>query len=425
MSLFNTMQTSVSGMAAQASALSTIGDNIANSATTGYKDAAAQFQTILGQNTPGSYESGGVLTDVRYGVADQGTLTTTTSPTDLAVNGNGFFVVSQNGQGTYMTRAGSFVPDSNGDLVNAAGYQLMGYAIQPDGTSSTTLSPVNVGSGSLQYAVSTTGTLAGNLPSTAAAISSGTPGTSNTSGTQYTDKTSLTVYDSLGTPDVLDVYMTKTGTNTWEATAYQQSQESASGGFPYSGASVGSVDMNFNASTGALTGTTVTGTSTATATAKSLTVTMPSGATVAVGLSGMTQLATSFGMTAASANGNSPSKVSSVSVGKDGTLSEVYASGAQVNTYKIPLATVSSPDNLTNLSGNVYTASASSGQMIISAANSSGTGAIDADTLEQSTVDLATELTNMIQAQRSYEANSKVLQAGSDLLGVLNRLSTS
>ena len=106
-------------------------------------------------------------------------------------------------------------------------------------------------------------------------------------------------------------------------------------------------------------------------------------------------------------------------------MTNVYASGAQVTTYKIPLGTVTSPDNLIPLSGNVYQVSQNSGTIVTAAANSSGLGTINSGELESSTVDLATELTNMIQAQRGYEANSKVLQAGSDLLGVLNRLTTN
>ena len=415
MSLFNTMQTSVSGMAAQASALSTIGDNIANSATTGYKEASAQFQTVLGQSSPSDYESGGVQTDVRYGVTNQGTLASTTSPTDLAVNGNGFFIVSQGGQGTYLTRAGSFVPDSAGNLVNAAGYQLMGYAVGSTGIVSSTLSPIQLSTGTPQYTMSTSGTLTANLPSQATAVANANlPSQLNDPTTQYTDKTSITLYDSLGTPDTVDIYLTKTGTNSWEATAYQKADASSNGSFPYSSAAVGTMNMTFDPTTGALTSTPT-----------QLAVTMPSGNSVNINMSSMTQLATNFGVTTASANGNAPSSVSSLSVGKDGKLTEVYASGIQVNTYDIPLGNVTSPDDLTPLSGNVYQASEASGAMIPSTAGTNGVGAIDSNTLEQSTVDLATELTNMIVAQRSYEANSKVLQAGSDLLGVLNRLSTN
>lgn len=415
MSLFNTMRTSVSGMAAQSNALSTIGENIANSGTTGYKRATSEFETLLGGGAAASYESGGVKTDIRYGIAAQGTLETTTSATDLAINGNGFFVVSNNGQGSYLTRAGSFVPDSTGNLVNAAGYDLMGYKVAADGTSSSTLSVVNVSNNTLQAVATTSGTLTANLPSTATSVAAASLPSTNTAGAVYTDKTSVTVYDNLGQSDVMDVYLTKTGDNTWQAVAYKQSDAAAGGGFPYSSSAVGSANLTFDPTTGSLTS----------GSAKTLSIAVPNGNTAAVDLSGMTQLATGFSVTTATANGNAPSRLDHIKIGNDGTLTSVYTSGAQVATYKIPLATVESPDNLTPLNGNVYETSTNSGTMILSTPTTGGTGSIVSDALEQSTVDLATELTNMIQAQRGYEANSKVLQSASDLLSVLNRLTTN
>ena len=421
MSLFNSMRTAVSGMAAQSNALSAISDNIANSSTVGYKDAQAQFETVLDQNATSDYESGGVQTDVRYGVSTQGTLETTTSSTDLAINGNGFFVVSNGGQGTYLTRAGSFVPDSNGNLVNTAGYQLQGYQINPDGTTSSTLSTVNIDDQTLQAAPSTNGTLTANLPSTATAVAAANLPSTNSASATYTDKTSITVYDDLGTSHVMDVYLTKTSDNKWQAAAYPQSDASASGGFPYTNGGTAdtpaTLSMTFDATTGALSSTPT-----------SLVVPIPNGQpgqTVSIDMSSTTQLASSFAVTTATANGNAPSKLSSVKIGTDGTVTEVYASGYQKAAYEIPLATVESPNNLTNLSGNVYQVSQTSGAMVLNPATTNGTGSILSDTLEESTVDLATELTNMIQAQRSYEANSKVLQAASDLLGDLNRLTTN
>ena len=418
MSLFNSMRTSVSGMAAQSNALSAISDNIANSSTTGYKEANAQFETILGNDAASNYESGGVLTDIRYGITDQGTLATTTSATDLAVNGNGFFVVSNDGQGSLLTRAGSFVPDSTGNLVNVAGFDLMGYALT-NGQPSSSLSVVNVSATALQAAPSTSGTLTMNLPSTAPNVTSNTPGTSNSLSTTYTDKTSLTVYDNLGQADVLDVYLTKTGTDpatnndTWEVTAYNSADAAASGGFPYSSGNFGTTTLEFNPTTGKVSGN------------GTLSVAVPNGNAVSVALGASTMLASSFGVTTAQADGNAPSKLSSVKIGNDGTLTAVYADGATVATYKIPLATVPSPDNLTPINGNVYAVSENSGAMVLSTAGNAGTGTIVSDELEESTVDLATELTSMIVAQRGYEANSKVLQAASDMLSVLNRLTTN
>lgn len=416
MSLFGTMQTSVSGMSAQSNALSTIGDNIANSGTVGYKEAGAQFETLLGQSTPGEYASGGVNTNVRYGITSQGTLTTTSSATDLAVNGNGFFVVSKNGQGEFLTRAGSFVPDSNGDLVNTAGYQLMGYSIS-NGSAGSTLVPVNISASSYAFAASKTGTLTANLPATDAIVA-GAPTqpfpSSNSANAVYSEKTSLTVYDDLGTSSVLDVYFTKTATNTWNVDVYQQSQAAAGGGFPYGAAEVGSAAMTFDPTTGGL----------LTPANGSMAVTVGSN-TINFDISGMQQLATGFGVSTAKADGEAPSKLSSVAISGDGTLTAVYGSGLQIAAYKIPLGNVAAPNNLTPVSGNVYQQSNGSGPIVISSASSNGMGSVQSGALEQSTVDLATELTNMIQAQRTYEANSKVLQTASSLLGVLNNLNTN
>lgn len=421
MSLFNTMRTATAGMQAQSTALSTIGDNIANSGTTGYKEATAEFETALGINSTGEYESGGVQTDVRYGITTQGTLTSSSSTTDLGINGNGYFVVSKNGEGQYLTRAGSFVADSSGNLVNSAGYDLMGYAETSSGTSST-LSAVNVSSTTLNAQSSTSGTLTANLPSTATAVTGDLP-SSNLADATYTEKTSVTAYDALGKADVLDVYLTKTGDNTWEATAYHQADAASGGGFPYSTAAVGVSNLTFDGTTGALSSST-TATGTATSPASSLNVDL-GGTTVPIDLSATTQLASDFAVTTASADGYAASKLSSIAIAQDGTVTAVYASGAKVATYKIPLATVTSPDNLTSLSGNVYQVSENSGTIVTAAADSTGMGTINSGDLESSTVDLATELTNMIQVQRGYEANSKVLQAGSDLLSVLNRLTSN
>ena len=436
MSLFNTMRTATSGMQAQSNALSTIGDNIANSGTTGYKKATAEFETALGINATSEYESGGVQTDVRYGITSQGTLTSSASTTDLGINGNGFFVVSKDGQGQYLTRAGSFVPDSNGNLVNAAGYELMGYQQLASGTA-TSLSVVNVSSTALNAQASTKGALTANLPSTAPAATGDLP-SSNKADATYTRKTSVTAYDPLGKADVLDVYLTKTGDNTWEATAYHQADAASGGGFPYASAAVGTSLLTFDPNSGALMktdttkattdangNTTMVDSGTATSPANTLNVDLGGSTPIPIDLSSTTQLASDFAVNQASADGYAASKLSKVTIGQDGTVTNVYASGAQVVTYKIPLGTVTSPDNLTPLSGNVYQVSENSGTIVTADANSSGLGTINSGELESSTVDLATELTNMIQAQRGYEANSKVLQTGSDLLGVLNRLTTN
>jgi flagellar hook protein FlgE len=170
MGLFRPMTASVSGMAAQGNALAAVAENISNASTTGYKQALIQFQDLVEQaGVTGDYTADGVNSLIRYNIAEHGNLTGTTSPTDLAIQGNGFFLVKDTSGNVFMTRAGSFVPDQNGNLVNAAGYTLMGYNIGPGGAGITNtvsgLTPVNINGAALIATPSTSGTFTANLNS--------------------------------------------------------------------------------------------------------------------------------------------------------------------------------------------------------------------------------------------------------------------
>jgi flagellar hook protein FlgE len=139
-------------------------------------------------------------------------------------------------------------------------------------------------------------------------------------------------------------------------------------------------------------------------------------------LGNMTQLAAGFNVTAATANGNAPSGISGVSISTGGSLTFNYANGTSSVAYDIPLANVVSPDNLASVNGGAYLQTSASGPVFLGTAGGAGFGKIEASSLESSTVDLATELTDMIQAQSAYEANSKVFQTGANILDVLNGL---
>ena len=129
MGLYGVMTTSVSGMSVQSDRMGTVADNIANVDTTGYKTASTEFATLVAEGRVLEYVPGSVSTIARRGVSEQGDMTYTKSPTDLAVSGNGFFMVQSSAGTPYLTRAGSFVPNSEGELVNAAGFKLLG--LQP------------------------------------------------------------------------------------------------------------------------------------------------------------------------------------------------------------------------------------------------------------------------------------------------------
>ena len=417
MGLFGMMRTSVSGMDAQANRLSTVADNIANSSTAGYKRASTEFSSLVLESGGSAYESGSVETRVRYGISDQGTFRFTTSVTDLAVKGNGFFLVNNTSDQTFLTRAGSFVKDGNGDLVNAAGYRLMGYSLAPGAptpvaNSTAGLVVVNIGALALQSDPSTAGNLFVNLPSNAAIetdLPSGNAGTA-----VYTAKTSLVTYDNLGNQVTLDVYMTKTNDNEWEVTVYNQADaDPASQGFPYvNGPLLTPETLVFDPANGQLDPSSV----------NSLSIPIPNGATVTLDMSQSSQLAANYTLLDAAVNGNAPSEVERVEIASDGTLYAVFQNGARLATYRIPLANVASPDNLQPLAGNVFATSVNSGDVQVGIAGEGGLGTMVSSALEQSTVDLASELTAMIESERNYTANSKVFQTGSELMDVVVNL---
>jgi flagellar hook protein FlgE len=269
------MNSAVLGMSAQEGWLATISQNMANSSATGYKDAETEFSALVDQVGASASPGTGVSTSSLTLAGLQGSIVGTSTPTDLAIQGNGFFVVSDAAGDTFLTRDGSFVPDASGNLVNAAGYYLMGADVQ-------------------------------NGASSAGA-------------------------DSLS----------------------------------------GLVKVNVDPT---------------------------------------------------AANGDASGAVTGVNVGAYGTLSFIYSNGTTAPAYSIPLADVASPNSLTAINGTVFSANANSGLPQLGAAGAAGLGTINSSSLESSTVDIATELTAMIQAQSSYEFNSKVFQTGSTVISDLNNL---
>jgi flagellar hook protein FlgE len=224
----------------------------------------------------------------------------------------------------------------------------------------------------------------------------------------------MVTYDNLGNAVTLDIYFTKTGTNTWESAIYNQADAPAGGGFPYANPPLATQNLTFDPTSGNL----LAGSPT------NVTVPIPNGQNFVLDFSKLTQLGTGYTAISANANGNAPSPLDHVTIDHNGTLSFVYTDGVSVPAYKIPLANVPSPDLLTPETGNVYAANEQSGSVTVGTASQGGLGAIDSSSLEQSTVDLATELTTMIEAQRAYTANSKVFQTGADLMQVVVNLQT-
>jgi len=417
MSLYGMMRTGVSGMNAQANRLSTVADNIANSGTTGYKRSSTEFSSLIIPSTTGNYTSGGVTTTVRTSISQQGDLKYTNSGSDLAINGNGFFVV-QNSSGTpFLTRAGSFVPDGQGQLVNAAGYYLMGYSFAAGPPAATAngfggLEMVTMAQDELLAVPSTQGIFTANLPVDADIVPPANLPSANSAGATATQKTSLVVYDNLGSEVMLDIHYTKTGANTWEVAVFNQAGAAPGAPFPYAAGSLLTTQtLTFNGTTGALTSP-----------AAGINIPVPNGGAFNLDISNMSQLGMGYEELRVEANGNAPSGIESVEIDADGTMYALYENGSFRELYRIPLANVQSPDMLTALPGNVFTPSAESGDLQMGFPGTGGLGSMISGALENSNVDIAEELTNMIESQRSYTANSKVFQTGADLMDILVNL---
>lgn len=417
MSLNGMMRTSVSGMTGQASRLSTVADNIANANTNGYKRVANQFYSQVIDSGAGVYESGAVTNNIRNEISRQGPIRGSSSPTDLAIQGEGFFVLQTENGEHLLTRAGAYNVDSEGYLSNSQGRYLMGYDISDSGVVPVAngfggLSRINVGSQELQAVPTTSGTFVPNLPDSAAIVAGADLPSANAATAAPTSKSSLIVYDNLGNERQVDVYYTKSSATTWEVAVFNTADAATGGGFPYANPALASQTLTFDLTNGYIAG----------GGPVSMTFTVPSGQPMTLDMTGISQLADDYTIIEAQTNGSAPASVERVEIDSDGIVYGIFENGYSQPLYQLAMATVPAPDNLKKLPGTAYSASIDSGDVMVGLANSAGFGEIQSGALEESNVDMATELTIMIESQRSYTANSKVFQTGSELMEVLVNL---
>ncbi|MCJ2036278.1 flagellar hook protein FlgE [Methylobacterium sp. J-068] len=413
MSLISVLRTGVSGMNAQSNRISTVAENVQNSSTTGYKRNSAEFSSLLlDNNTDNAYNSGAVETTIRRAISERGSINSTTSKTDLAIQGNGFFIVQDENKASLLTRAGNFVVDGQtGNLVNSGGFTLMGFDVL-NGEASPTVNgtdgmvPVNMAGLSMRATPSTTGTIAGNLSADTADL------TGTLSPTNFSKKTSIVTFDKLGNSVTLDVYLGKVPAstvapvvpeNTWSASVYAPDGTALT-----SPALTLAFDANGKIP------------STAAAGARA-SFTIPGGEAFTLDMSGATQLAGSYDIKG-SANGKAPSSVTGTEFSADGTVYATYADGTRLAAFKVPLADVKSPDNLDPRAGNVFRTNIESGDIQIGFSGSGSFGTLKSSALEASNVDVSSELTTMIESQTVYTANSKVFMTGNELLETLMNL---
>jgi flagellar hook protein FlgE len=411
--MFNVFSTALSALTATSTAIDVTGNNLANMDTTGFKGSDMAFSDLISQ----SIGNGGG-TAVGFGTAQpltiqdfsQGAIQSETGPLDAAIQGSGFFITQNVNGNTLYTRDGTFQMDDKGNLTTATGEDVQGWtALNPDGSINTNgaIGNIAITSGALKPPAATSAmTVSLNLNSTATADA-----TSSFS-------VPVTSYDSLGTPHVLTVDFQKTGSNTWSYQVTLPGAEVTAGtaGTPFDIPNA-SGTMTFDA-TGQLTSPAV-GTPIAVAIpgladgAADMNVTWNPYSTAGAGM------ITQFGQASASSgntqNGEAAAQLVSVSIANGGAIVANYSDGIQTTLGQVAVASIGNPSTLINAGNNEYSLSANTDNPAVGTPGTGGRGTVVGSALEASNVDLATQFTNLIQFQRSYEANAHVVTTADQL----------
>ncbi len=424
MTITKTLFTGVSGLSAHGKALGVVGDNIANISTTGYKAERAIFADLLGHSMMLTGEPGsGVRMSGISRSFSQGTLLSTDSPTDLAINGTGFFIVRGNNDGittNFYTRAGQFALDVNGALVNPQGMVLQGYLADPMGVLDTQLTDLTVSNEPLPPNPTTEMNVATNLDSTAIvppAFDPATPGTTSNF------STAITVYDSLGNAHRVDVYFRKDADNSWTWHALVEGSEigQAAGPFQAAQGTLGFTTdglLDTEATTAAW-NQTFNG-------ASAQTITFDFGDAITTdggtGQAGSTQYAAASAIRNQRQDGHSTGELSGIGVQGNGEVMAIYSNGERRLIGQVALATFQAEGELARAGNTLWAQTIESGEARVGTASSGISGSITAGALEQSTVDLAQEFVNLIAYQRAFQANSKTISTADTLYGELVNL---
>jgi flagellar hook protein FlgE len=396
MSLSSSLYAGVSGLMTYGQAMNVIGDNIANVNTVGFKGSRAVFADILAQSVSNGAANiqvgrGSTLQNVNLSLA-QGSFESTGNATDMAVQGSGFFIVNQ-GSERYYTRAGQFTLNSAGKLVNPSGYTVQGYQLDASGVATGSLGDIALSGVQSQPKASTYFRLGANLNANAA------------SGTVFQSAANL--YSSLGQMVTLTISFTKQAGNNWNYAMAATTTGAASGSITVSG---GTGTLAFSTS-GQLTSPTTNPTITISGIsgASSMSVSWNLNKTTGGTYGDMTGYAANSVTNALTQDGYATGTLKALSVDQDGIISGLFSNGQTQKLRQIGLADFSSPWGLTRTGSSLYAESGTSGQPVLGLARAGGFGSIAGSSLEQSNVDLGTEFVNMIQIQRGYQSNSRII----------------
>lgn len=427
MSISSSLNAGVAGLSANATRLATISDNIANSSTFGYKRASTDFENfVINQSRgAGTYSAGGVRATASRIIDEHGALVATSNALDLAVAGRGMLPVttaaSLNGttgeRPMMMTTTGAFRADSEGILKTESGLVLLGWPANADGSipvlprdTMAGLQPVVINANQTAGDPTTFVSLGVNLPATA----------TEASGTGSSLPLSVEYFGNLGTSETLDITFTPIvpgsgASNSWT----MEIRDSAQGG-----AVIGQYTLVFDntrANGGTLASVTPLSGGSYNATNGELALTVAGGPlTVAIGklgdANGLTQLSDSFAPTSITKDGSPVGNLTSVEVDESGYITATYDTGFTRRIYQIPVVDVPNPNGLISLNNQTFQVSPDSGSFFLWNAGDGPTGAVVGYAREGSATDVAAELTNLIQTQRAYSSNAKVIQTVDEML---------
>lgn len=403
MGLSSSLFSGVSGLNAFGDAIGVIGDNLANVNTNGFKTSRFTFSDVLGNTVRRNSTIGrGAILQSVSPLYSQGSFETTSNPTDLALAGRGFFVLSdgKTPPSTFYTRAGDFRTNNQGLLVNPNGLIVQGFPYSTTtGTFSSVATNINLSTAQSSPRATTTFRLGANL------------GVNTASGSTF--QSAFNIFNSLGETVTLTITFTKQSTSgswTWSPSATSSSSSLTT-------SVTGSSSLLFNSSGSLTNGTdrviTISGFPSG---ASAMNVTWDLYNTSGVTNGDLTGLSAASAMSSLTQDGFSSGSLLSISVDRSGIITGLFTNGQSQNLYQLSLANFANPEGLTKLGTLVLAESASSGAPLSGVANSGGLGEVVSNALEQSNVDIAAEFIKMITTQRAYQANSRIISTVDDLL---------
>jgi len=416
-------QTGLSGLNAASQNLDIIGNNISNSGTVGFKQSRALFSDVFANSLNGSSSTSiGIGTKVAAIEQEftQGAISTSSNPLDMAVNGKGFFRLSDSGAASY-TRNGQFHLDNAGYVVTSNNLQVTGYGVDSSGTVVPT-APVPLQISSSQLAPTVTSSFATSLNLDARQTVPATAVFNTADPTSFNNTTSGSVIDSLGNSHVFTMYFVKTATaGQWDLHATVDGGATSTvdlGGTPIPPALTGAgvpVQLNFDTS-GALT------------TAMPITpvaLTVTGGAnpvSMDLNFSGSTQYGAGFAVNSLVQDGFASGRLAGFNIGADGVIVGNYTNGQSKNLGQFVLANFADPSGLSPLGNGRWEETSASGLPVVGTPGSGDIGAVQSSATEASNVDLTAELVNMITAQRAYQANAQSIKTEDQVLQTLVNL---